>query len=362
MQPAVETFLAFLRLGLTSFGGPVAHLGYFRREFVEHRGWMAEAEFADAVALCQFLPGPTSSQVGFLVGLRRAGLVGGLAAWIGFAAPSAVALGIAGCMLAGAPGGWWMRTLEIAAILAVAHALRGMTRGLASTAARAALAAGVAFAVFAAERASVEWRAFVQPAAIAAGAVIGSLAFRSQAAREGGHPGRQAAVIAVPRAASALAAMLLAGTLALTAFAATLPPLAQAGAACVRAGALVFGGGHVVLPLLQEPFATNGWLGGDRVVAGYALAQAVPGPLFTMASYLGAAMQSGGGPIAAAVGAAFLTVAVFVPGMLLVVAVLPVWERLRAARGARAALAGANCAVIGILAAALADLVLRVIG
>jgi chromate transporter len=360
MRPAAETFLAFLRLGLTSFGGPVAHVGYFRREFVERRRWMDDAEFADTVALCQFLPGPTSSQVGFSIGLRRAGLAGGLAAWAGFTAPSAVALGIAGCLLAGAADPRWLRALEGVAILAVAHALVGMARSLAPTAGRAALAVAMAFAVFAAERADAPWRASVQPAAIAAGAIIGAVAFRAAAGMA--PAGRGCAPSPVPRAASALAAVLLAGALALTALAGTAPPLVQAAAACVRAGALVFGGGHVVLPLLQEPFAAGGWLGGDQVVAGYALAQAVPGPLFTMASYLGAAMGSAGGPLAAAQGAAVLTAAIFLPGLLLVLAALPAWHRLRAIPGARAALAGAGCAVIGMLAAALAGLVLRVMG
>jgi chromate transporter len=360
MRPAAETFLAFLRLGLTSFGGPVAHVGRFRREFVERRRWMDDAEFADTVALCQFLPGPTSSQVGFAIGLRRAGMAGGLAAWTGFTAPSAVALGITGCMLAGAAGGWWLRTLEAVAILAVTHALVGMMRSLAPTAGRAALAVAMAFAVFAAERSDADWRAFTQPAAILAGAAIGAIAFRAAAAAVPARRGH--APSPVPRAASALAAVLFAGALALTAFAGMAPPLAQAGAACVRAGAMVFGGGHVVLPLLQEPFVAGGWLGGDQVVAGYALAQAVPGPLFTMASYLGAAMQSADGPLAAAQGAAFLTAAIFLPGLLIVLAALPAWDRLRAVAGARAALTGANCAVIGILAAALAGLVLRVLG
>jgi chromate transporter len=355
---AAEVFSAFLRLGLTAFGGPVAHLGHFRRELVARRRWLDDAEYADTVALCQSLPGPTSSQVGFAIGLRRAGIAGGVAAWLGFTLPGAAALGAAGWALAGVPDGWWTVAVQAVAAAVVANALLGMARMLLPTAAHAALATAAMVVVFAAERAAGDARGLAQPAVIAAGAIVGSLAFRGAA------PAGPAASspCPVPRAASALAALLFVGALALPPLAAGAPPAAQAAAACTRAGSLVFGGGHVVLPLLEAPFESNGWLAPGQVTAGYALAQAVPGPLFSMASYLGAAMGAGDGAWHSAGAAALLTAAIFLPGLLLVVAALPAWDRLRAAPGARAALAGANCAVVGLLAAALADLALRLLG
>jgi chromate transporter len=286
-----ETFAAFLRLGLTSFGGPVAHLGYFHREFVERRRWMGAAEFADTVALCQFLPGPTSSQVGFAIGLRRAGIAGGLAAWTAFTLPSAVAMAAAGWMLASAPDvqdQGWLAGLRSFGAAVVAHAVLGMVRTLAPTVGRVALAAAVGLVVLA----SIPWSG---------------------------------------------------------------PSIAAAAARCVQAGALVFGGGHVVLPLLEQPFAAAGWADRETVMSGYALVQAMPGPLFSLASYLGAAMAAPAGVASAFAGALILTLSIFLPGLLLVVAALPAWSSLRAAPHLRGALAGANCAVIGLLAAALAQ-------
>jgi chromate transporter len=353
-----ETFAVFLRLGLTSFGGPIAHVGHFRREFVGRRRWMDDAEFADTVALCQSLPGPTSSQVGFAVGLRRAGFAGGIAAWAGFTAPSAVLLGAAGWWLADVPAGPWMTVLHVVAVAVVTHALHGMARTLLPSARHAVLAVAAAVGVFAAERAAGEMRGFVQPVAIVAGAAIGAMAFRGPSgvrARAEGAP-------AVGRTASAIALALFAAMLAATVLARGTGAVTEAAATCMRAGSLVFGGGHVVLPLLQEPFDRHGWLEAEQVISGYALAQAAPGPLFTMAAYLGAAMQSDAGPAVAAGTACLLVACIFLPGLLLVVAALPAWDRLRAAAGARAALAGANCAVVGLLGAALADLVLRMSG
>ncbi|MBU3683339.1 MAG: chromate transporter [Phycisphaerales bacterium] len=288
-----ETFAAFLRLGLTSFGGPIAHLAYFHREFVARRRWMDAAEFADTVALCQFLPGPTSSQVGFAIGLRRAGIAGGLAAWTAFTLPSAVIMATAGWMLAAAPevqDQGWLAGLRSFGAAVVAHAVLGMVRTLAPTVGRLALAAAVAGALLAAGR----WMG-----------------------------------------AGGAAALLQPGAIAL--------------------GALVFGGGHVVLPLLEQPFTSAGWMDREAVMSGYALVQAMPGPLFTLASYLGAEMAAPHGAPAAFAGALLLTLSIFLPGILLVVAAVPAWTRLRTVPRLRGALAGANCAVIGLLAAALAQ-------
>lgn len=367
MRPVTETFFAFLRLGLTGFGGPVAHLGHFRQDLVRRRGWVDEREFAETVALCQFLPGPTSSQVGFAIGLRRAGLAGGLAAWVAFTAPSAALLAAAGWTLAGGhgvEGAGWLAGLRAFAAAVVAQAIIGMVRTLAPTAGRLALSAAVAGAlVIAARSTAPAWIAGLgQPAAIALGAAAGMLAFRHGTPTPDPAPEVQATAPSAPTgpasgaclprgcAASATAAFVV-----LVALAVFLPPAApilEAAACCVRAGALVFGGGHVVLPLLEQPFTTAGWLDRDAVVSGYALAQAVPGPLFTLAAYLGAAMGAPAGGAASAAGAAVLTAAVFLPGLLLVVAAMPAWHRLRGLPGLRAALGGANCAVIGVLSAA----------
>ena len=366
MGAASETFVAFLRLGLTSFGGPIAHLACFHREFVGRRGWMDAAEFADTVALCQFLPGPTSSQVGFAIGLRRAGIAGGLAAWTAFTLPSAIAMGIAGWMLASAAdvhGAWWMAVLRAVAAAVVAHAIVAMVRTLAPTSGRRMLAASVTLALVAAGHAELpDWAtAFLQPAAIVVGAAVGMAALVPPAASTpvatDDRAERMRAFHLAPGApvAALVAAVAILGA---ATVAAPGPPILAASAACARAGSMVFGGGHVVLPLLEEPFTSSGWLDRDAVLSGYALAQSVPGPLFTMVSYLGAAMGASGGAATAAAGAALLVASVFLPGLLLVIATLPAWHRLRAATGLRAALVGANCAVIGLLAATLVNDVL----
>ena len=358
-----ETFAAFLRLGLASFGGPIAHLAYFHREFVGRRRWMDAAEFADTVALCQFLPGPTSSQVGFAIGLRRAGIAGGLAAWTAFTLPSAVIMATAGWMLAAAPDvqdQGWLAGLRSFGAAVVAHAVLGMVRTLAPTAGRLALAAAVAGALLAAER----WMgaggaaALLQPGAIALGALVGVAALERAAAPAGGStdgtpvPARPPAL---PRRTAALALAAAVGLVVLASIPWNGPAIAAAAARCVQAGALVFGGGHVVLPLLEQPFTSAGWMDRETVMSGYALVQAMPGPLFTLASYLGAEMAAPHGAPAAFAGALLLTLSVFLPGILLVVAAVPAWTRLRTVPRLRGALAGANCAVIGLLAAALAQ-------
>ncbi len=340
---AGEVFSAFLKLGLTSFGGPVAHLGYFREEFVVRRRWLGEAAYADLVALCQFLPGPASSQVGMALGLSRAGYAGAAAAWVGFTLPSAIALvlfayGVAA--LGDVSGAGWLHGFKVAAVAVVAIAVLGMARTLTPDKERAAIAvvaAGIALAVPS---------AWGQVGAILLGGLAGFALPRPAT------PEAQAALsLSVSRreglVALSLFVLLLAG----------LPLLAAASGsqtlslidAFYRAGSLVFGGGHVVLPLLQAEVVPPGWVSNDAFLAGYGAAQAVPGPLFTFAAYLGAVM----GPFPNGwLGALVCLLAVFAPSFLLVVGALPFWEALRRRPDAQAALRGVNAAVVGLLAAA----------
>jgi chromate transporter len=340
-----EIFGAFLKLGLTSFGGPVAHLGYFRDEFVLKRRWIDEAGYGDLLALCQFLPGPASSQVGFALGvLRGGGLLGGLAAWAGFTLPSALvlfALAAGSAALNGPLAAGFLHGLKLVAVAVVAHALWGMARALTPDRQRAAIALfAVAISVFVAG-------ALSQILAIAIGALAGLRLCRGAPAAVSGRLG-----FPVSRRG---------GVTALTVFGLLLVlPLVAAsttGAQGIalfdgfyRSGAMVFGGGHVVLPLLQAETVAKGWVGSETFLAGYALAQAVPGPLFTFAAYLGAAMTS---PPSGAVGSAIALVAIFLPGLLLVYGSLPFWGSLRSKATAQAAMRGANAAVVGILGAAL---------
>jgi chromate transporter len=340
----IEVLAVFLRLGLTSFGGPVAHLGFFRDEFVRRRRWLAEAAYADLVALCQFLPGPASSQVGISIGLSRAGLLGALAAWIGFTLPSAIALvlfaygvGTLELML----GGGWLHGLKVAAVAVVAQAVLGMMRNLAPDRERASLAIGAAVITLALPG------ALGQIGAIVLGAVIGATLFPAAAPAD-----QMPFTVPIRRrtgiVALVLFALLLAG----------LPLLAAATgsqgvnlvAVFYRAGSLVFGGGHVVLPLLQAAVVPPGWVTNDTFLAGYGAAQAVPGPLFTFAAYLGTAMtpEPNGW-----VGASLALAAIFLPSFLLVIGVLPFWEALRRRPLAQSALRGVNAAVVGLLLAAL---------
>jgi chromate transporter len=339
-----EVLLVFLRLGLTSFGGPIAHLGYFHDEFVVRRRWLGEKTYADLVALCQFLPGPASSQVGIAIGLSRAGYLGSLAAWIGFTLPSAIALVLFAYgveAFGGARGGGWLHGLKVVAVAVVAQAVLSMMRSLAPDRERATLAVIAAALVLAIPT------AWGQIGAIALGAVAGLALFR------GGAPVDH---VALPHPVSRAA-----GVVALALFFALLlglPLLAAAVAsqgltlfeAFYRAGSLVFGGGHVVLPLLQASVVPPGWVTNDAFLAGYGAAQAVPGPLFTFAAYLGAVMgpQPNGWT-----GAALCLVAVFLPSFLLVIGALPFWDELRRRRWAQSALTGVNAAVVGLLLAAL---------
>lgn len=338
-----EVFLAFLKLGLTSFGGPVAHLGYFREEFVARRRWLDDAAYADLVALCQFLPGPASSQVGFALGLMRAGWAGALAAFIGFTAPSALillALALGASALEGPLAAGALDGLKIVAVAIVAQAVLGMAKSLCPDRERAALAV-LSVAILAALPGAAG-----MIAAILAGGLVGLALGRG--AGDAGGP------LAAPVGGGA-------GLLALALFAALLilaPLLAGVSQALAmfdgfyRAGALVFGGGHVVLPLLEAETVATGLVSREDFLAGYGAAQAVPGPLFTFAAWLGAV--SGPAPNGAA-GAALALFALFLPGFLLLVGVLPFWERLRARASARSAMQGANAAVVGVLGAALYD-------
>lgn len=341
----LEVLLAFLKLGLTSFGGPVAHLGYFRTEFVERRKWLDDKSYSDLVALCQFLPGPASSQVGMVLGLGRSGWSGALAAWIGFTLPSAIALilfAIGMSHWAGVTQSGAIHGLKVVAVAVVAQAVWGMARSLCPDRPRAAVAIVSALLVLAMPS------AVGQIAAIAFGGVVGrwALAFKQLPAaqhREYGVSKKTGAVLL------GIFAVLLA-LLPLLGAAVHLPAL-KVFSDFYQAGALVFGGGHVVLPLLQTS-VVPGAMSNEAFLAGYGAAQAVPGPLFTFAAYLGAAMSS---PLGGWVGGMILLVAVFLPAFLLVMGALPYWESLRRRVGVQKAMAGVNAAVVGLLGAALYD-------
>ena len=339
-----EVFLAFLRLGLTSFGGPIAHLGYFRAEFVERRKWLSESSYADVVALCQFLPGPASSQVGFTLGILRGnGLLGGLAAWFAFTMPSAIilfAFAMGATALTGPVAEGILHGLKLVAVAVVAQAIWGMASSLTPDRERAGIAlAAVAIVVFVGG-------SFGQISAIALGAVAGLSLCRGNGPGPAGHLGfsvshRHGAVALVVFAALFVITPLIAvktGSQGLALF-----------DAFYRSGALVFGGGHVVLPLLQAEVVTPGWVSNADFLAGYGMAQAVPGPLFTFAAYLGAVT---GPPPNGLAGATIALVALSLPGLLLVYGMLPYWDELRQRPAAQAAMRGTNAAVVGILGAA----------
>lgn len=341
-----EVFAAFLKLGVTSFGGPIAHLGYFRDELVVRRKWIDEAGYADLVALCQFLPGPASSQVGFALGLLRAGPLGALMAWTAFTLPSAILLLLFATIAAsieGPVGTGLLHGLKIVAVAVVAQAVWGMAKSLAPDRQRASIAlAGIVCVVFLAG-------AFGQILALAVGAIAGLAFCRNGAVRDAAH-----LQFRVPKSVGyiALAAfILLLGLLPLLAAVAGSQGLSLFDA-FYRAGALVFGGGHVVLPLLQSEVVATGWVTEDAFIAGYGATQAVPGPLFTFAAYLGAVVGTQPNGVA---GAAIALIAIFLPGMLLLIGALPFWEGFRRHLLAQAAMRGANAAVVGILGAALYD-------
>ena len=337
-----EVFWVFLALGLTSFGGPVAHLGYFRTAFVERRQWLSEQAYADLVALCQFLPGPASSQVGFALGLLRAGPWGAAMAWLAFTLPSAIILvlfAFGAAVLDGPIASGIIHGLKVVAVAIVAHAVWGMARNLCPDKTRTGIALAAVFTVV------LVSGPLGQVAAIVLGGLVGlALCRNSAAATES-----DLLHFPVARKAGMVALGVFGGLLIL------LPLLAGTAAwldiadAFYRSGALVFGGGHVVLPLLDAEVVQSGWVTPDEFLAGYGAAQAVPGPLFTFAAYLGALLPG----INGLVGALLALLAIFIPGFLLLVGVLPFWNQFRQWGSAQALMRGANAAVVGILGAAL---------
>jgi chromate transporter len=343
-ESVFAVFSAFLRLGLTSFGGPIAHLGYFREEFVVRRKWLDDRVYADLVALCQFTPGPASSKVGIGIGLAKAGLPGAFAAWFAFTLPSAVALllfaygveAFSGQLNAG-----WLHGLKVVAVAVVAQAVWGMAKNLCPDAPRFSLA--VVASIIA-----IIWPTSIgQISAIAVGALIGCTLLKAKT--ETGHVDMG---ISLGRTAGAVSLVLFFGLLAGLPLLATLYPSQYLALfdSFYRAGSLVFGGGHVVLPLLQSEVVPPGWVSNDAFLAGYGAAQAVPGPLFTFAAYLGAVMgpEPNGWH-----GALLCVVAIFLPAFLLTIGVLPFWDGLRRRTMVRSALTGVNAAVVGLLLAAL---------
>jgi len=345
-----EVLWVFLKLGMSSFGGPVAHIGYFREELVVRRHWLEDSAFSDLVALCQFLPGPASSQVGFSIGLMRAGYWGALAAWTGFTLPSAVALVLFadGVSALGGPiGVGLVHGLKLVAVAIVAQAVWGMARTLCPDWQRASIA-GVAALIMLFGAPSIP-----QIAAILLGGIAGLWLCRNPA------PAPTAAA-AAPTGAAAAPVSRRAGLAALAIFVlfavgpfllrgVELPSSVMLFDAFYRSGALVFGGGHVVLPLLRDAFVTPGWVSDDIFLAGYGAAQAVPGPLFSFAAYLGAVSL----PLHGLAGAALGLTGIFLPGMLILVAALPFWQTLRTRGAAQASMRGVNAAVVGLLGAAL---------
>jgi chromate transporter len=340
----LEVLRIFFKLGLTCFGGPIAHIGYFRDEFVVRRKWIDEHAYADLVGLCQFLPGPASSQVGFSIGLMRAGYLGALAAWTGFTLPSALLLVLfaygAGA-LGGPAGAGLLHGLKLTAVAIVAQAVWGMARNLCPDRARASIATVAAVIIL------FSSASFAQIGAIVLGGLAGLWLCRSHAPAPSGHV-EMPVSRTVGLATLGAFFVLLAG----------LPVLrgltGSAGVALFdafyRSGALVFGGGHVVLPLLREAFVAPGWLSDDVFLAGYGAAQAVPGPLFTFAAYLGTVVSPEPHGLA---GAALGLVGIFLPGLLVLLGALPFWDSFRKRAGAQAMMRGVNAAVVGVLGAAL---------
>jgi chromate transporter len=340
---SLEVFLVATKLGLTSFGGPIAHLGYFRSEYVDRREWVDEPTFADLVALSQFLPGPASSKLGMSIGILRGGMLGGVAAWLGFTLPSAVLMVLFayGEQHLGTEAAGWIHGLKVVAVAVVALAVWSMARSLAFDRPRGTIAVAAAVTMLA-------WPvAVAQVLVIAGGGFIGWWILRSTDAVPALSLkvpiGRRAAVISF-----AVFLALLVG-LPLARHSTDSQPLNVADS-FFRSGSLVFGGGHVVLPLLQAEVVPPGWVTNEQFLAGYGAAQAVPGPLFTFAAYLGAVMgpEPNGVP-----GAALALVAIFLPAFLMTVGVLPLWGAMRAHPGVQAILRGVNAAVVGILLAAL---------
>ena len=340
-----EVFSSFLRLGLTSFGGPIAHLAYFRREFVERRKWLGDAEFAQLLALCQFLPGPASSQLGFSLGLLRAGWLGALAAFLAFTLPSAALLFAFAALLpyvSGGAGNAVIHGLKLVAVAVVAQGVLGMARQLCPDAVRGSIAGASAASIL------VAGSAWMQLVVVVLGALAGLALCRGMEPIPGGgvHPPYGA------RLGWTLLGVFVLLLVGLPVVARETEGLVAVVEAFYRAGALVFGGGHVVLPLLRETVVAPGWISQDEFLAGYGAAQAVPGPMFTLAAYLGARLPGADGGIA---GATAALLAIFLPGFLLVAGSLPLWRSIASRPVAARAVAGVNAAVVGLLGAALYD-------
>ena len=347
MPRVLEVLLVALKLGVTSFGGPVAHIGYFRDEYVTRRRWLDERSYADLVALCQLLPGPASSQVGIAVGMTRAGIGGGVAAWLGFTLPSAAALILFGYGVATFEQlvtAGWLRGLKVVAAAVVAFAVYGMAQNLAPDRRRATIAALAAIGM-------LFWRTpLAQVLVIVLAGGAGWLLLRDFGRPPHGSSSNRSGAVLRTVICLTLFLTLLIG----------LPVVRQLADNAwlevfdgfYRSGALVFGGGHVVLPLLQAEVVPGGWVTGDQFIAGYGAAQAVPGPLFTFSAYLGTVMA---GPTGGWRGGLFALGAIFLPSFLLVIGILPLWDRLRSVARFRGAIAGVNAAVVGLLLAALYD-------
>lgn len=338
-EALIEVLLVSTKLGLTSFGGPIAHLGYFHNEYIRKRRWMDEKSYADLVALCQFLPGPASSQVGIGIGVMRAGLLGGIVAWLGFTLPSVAALLLFALLLQGFDIGnaGWIHGLKIVAVAIVAHAVLGMGQKLAPDKKRATLAILAAAVI-------LLWQtAFSQVGVIVAAGLIGFWMNREASTEE-----VPQLAVSVSRSLGAVCLVILLGLLVGLPVLrdVTMSPWVALFDSFFRSGALVFGGGHVVLPLLEHEVVGAGWVSKADFMAGYGAAQAVPGPLFTFASYLGT-MAFG------ITGALIATLAIFLPAFLLVIGTLPFWSSLRRNTRAQGILSGINAAVVGILLAAL---------
>lgn len=338
IRSLIEIFLVSTRLGLTSFGGPTAHLGYFHEEYVRKRKWMDEKSYADLVALCQFLPGPSSSQVGIGIGIMRAGILGGITSFIGFTFPSVVVLIVFALLLTGFDVGnaGWIHGLKIVAVAIVAHAIIGMAKSLTPDLKRKAIAI---FALLV----TLLWQtAFTQIGVILVAACIGLLLLKQE-----NDEGRVESRFPISKRVGGICLLAFFGLLV------ALPLLKEATDSYwvamfdsfYRSGSFVFGGGHVVLPLLEKEFVPTGWMSGEAFLAGYGVTQAVPGPLFTFAAYLGTVMNGWQGGIVA-------TIAIFLPAFLLVIGALPFWDQLRNHPKITGAIMGMNAAVIGLLIAA----------
>ncbi|PIC96291.1 ChrA protein [Sporosarcina sp. P26b] len=334
-----ELFIVSLKLGLTSFGGPTAHLGYFHEEYVRKRKWMDEKGYADLVALAQFLPGPASSQVGIGIGVARAGVVGGFISFLGFTMPSVVALILFATLLAGSDisDAGWLHGLKIVAVAIVAHAVLGMAKNLTPDSKRKAIAL-LALVV------TLLWQAaFTQVGVIIVAGLVGLWLFKAQDSSDASSSkflvSKKMGVICLTLFFTLLGMLPLLRELTGSYWIALFDSF-------YRSGALVFGGGHVVLPLLEQELVPAGWIGNESFLAGYGATQAVPGPLFTFAAYLGAVMNGWQGGL-------FATVAIFLPAFLLIVGALPFWDVLRNHPKIKGAVMGVNAAVIGILLSAL---------